>query len=113
MTGNERRTSERYPIDTEIHFYSLLAGEPVACKAQVHDVSEDGMGLYVSSFGWFSPGDALVIVLPGEESGQLVVAQVIHLHWQEDGWLLGCLFWERLSIEELEWLRQTELVGMA
>jgi hypothetical protein len=67
MTGNEQRASERYPADTVVHFYSLLAGEPVACKAQVQDVSKDGMGLYVPSFGWFSPGDALVIVLPGED----------------------------------------------
>jgi hypothetical protein len=116
MTQPERRACERYSGDAVLQFYSRQAGEPVACQARVHDVSAGGIGLhvssmYISSLSWFLPGDELAIALPGEEPGRLLGARVAHVSGYEDGWLLGCALDEYLSIEELEWLRQNEMVG--
>jgi hypothetical protein len=111
MISHERRACARYPGDSELLFSSWLAGEPVVYKARVHDVSAAGFGLYVGPRDWFVPGDELTAALPGEELGRLVGARVAHIRRHDGGWLLGCALGERLSVEDLEWLRQSELVG--
>jgi len=96
---SDRREAKRRTPDG-VTVSSLVAGQAVPIDGTIRDISNRGIGLFVSHP--LEPGSLLRVSLPGAESRQIVVlACVSHATPESDGWLVGAVFSTELADEDL------------
>jgi hypothetical protein len=97
--GLERRAKVRYTTSQETSCHPVAAGwDDSWWQATVRDISGGGIRLSVTRL--FEPGTLLALDLDGLL--RLLVARVVHVAPQPEGWLVGCEFISKLSEQELQ-----------
>lgn len=101
LPGLERRAKVRHTASQETSCHPVAAGwNDSWWQATVRDISGGGIRLAVTHL--FEPGTLLALDLEGVL--RLLVARVVHVSPQPDGWVVGCEFISKLSEEELQTL---------
>ena len=98
----EHRTSDRHLCNLEATSHAMEPGETLSWGAQVHDISQGGLGLTLCYP--FRPGTYLAVDLQSP-SGMVrtLMVRVVHVHDQRDGqWKLGCEFVKPLSEHDMQ-----------
>src|SRR5689334_3240790 len=105
--GGERRASLRYPVSTPVKSFCQpqgcgAANEDCWWQARVRNLSADGIGLAL--LRRFEPGTDLAIEMESAAGGPpplLLRARVVRAEPLARGWLIGCVFPDRLSEDHL------------
>lgn len=102
IAEEERRVWVRYPANLETTYQAPGQAEASRSSALVRDISCGGANLLVQQP--FQPGDMLSVELPtaDAESANSVLACVVRISPEGDGFALGCIFSRELSAEDLE-----------
>lgn len=109
---NDHRLAERYDcaVPTTCQPPSAWCKEP--WPAVIRNISTGGLSLTLNRR--FEPGSGLAIELPGEDgTTATILAKVVHVHPQDEGWLLGCDFISELSEEEVQLVLNLDPVSHA
>lgn len=107
--AEDRRTSPRYPCSLERVRCSPGTGaapsQAFTCSGTVRDISAGGIGLVLGRR--FVPGTILTVELTSanKDFSRRCPLRVAYANALEhDGWLIGCTFLSRLTVDELQTL---------
>ncbi len=97
----EQRAGERHSCSLQATSQPMEPGKTHSCDAQVHDLSQGGLGITLCYP--FRPGTYLAVDLQSPEGMvRTLMVCVVHVHDQKDGkWRLGCEFVKPLSESEM------------
>src|SRR5262245_51855451 len=104
--GLERRAWVRYSCDLEASCIPADEDPEILWPSRVVNISCGGLGLLLSRR--FEPGTLLQVEVQTPKQGfsRPLLVQVLHLTGHDHGgWLLGCVFTQPLSEDELQQLR--------
>ena len=102
--ADDRRGSERRPLDPNSAWTVLRDDHTVVPRTRVRDISQTGIALLVDEP--LRPGTVLVITLQNQllRLTRLLPIRVMHATEVGDGWVLGCQFVRKLSSPEIQML---------
>ena len=99
---SEKRRADRQLCSLEATSQSMEPGEILSWGAQVHDLSQTGLGITLCYP--FRPGTYLAVDLQSP-SGMVrtMMVRVVNVHDRKDGqWRLGCEFVKPLTESDME-----------
>src|SRR6516164_6701523 len=88
LSGLERRAWVRYPSRRRIDARRFGTAKRYAWEAIIRDVTPSGLGLVLPHA--IRQGAILVVEPRGRGLNRLLLARVVHVVSQVDGWLHGC-----------------------
>lgn len=100
--ARNRRAAVRYPCEFEASCQDESGPEDQHWSASVRDISTSGIGLLASRA--FDPGTALRLELQSEDQtfAYTLWTRVVHVvPYNDEQWLVGCVFGRSLSADEL------------
>ena len=102
FTQTEKRSADRHVCSLEATSQPMEPGEILSWGAQVHDLSQTGLGITLCYP--FRPGTYLAVDLQSP-SGMVrtLMVRVVHVHDRKDGqWRLGCEFIKPLTESDMD-----------
>jgi len=103
LTLSERRASVRRVCKREVLSRRRGATRNAAWLASVRNISETGLGLLI--YCNFAPGSILSIEPLSRRSTRTLLARVVHVSQEGDGWIHGCELANQLTEREVaDWL---------